>query len=243
MRQVILDTETTGFKPEEGHRIVEFAALEMVDRVLTGKVCHIYINPERTIGEEVIKIHGITNEKVKHEKTFSGVAQQIKEFMQDSELIIHNAKFDLSFLNFQFKQLGDEVNFPNVANYTIATIDTLQLAKQKFPNSKNSLDALCDRFNINRTHRSYHGALIDCHLLAQVYLHLTKEQYQLIHEPKAKNKHSNTSPVFEEISVDMSKSKVYKASEEQREQHKKYLEILNKASHGSSDWYNNEQNK
>ncbi|HMT02745.1 MAG TPA: DNA polymerase III subunit epsilon, partial [Burkholderiales bacterium] len=155
MRQLILDTETTGLYPEKGHRIIEFAALEMIDRKLTGNYLQLYINPEREIDADATKIHGIKNEDVIDKPVFAELVEQIIEYIKDAELIIHNAKFDLSFMDYQFK-LHD---YQPTQNYVKNIIDTLNMARQKFPGGKNSLDALCDKFNIDRSKRDYHGAL------------------------------------------------------------------------------------
>ena len=178
MRQLILDTETTGFDVANGHKIIEFAALEMVDRRLTGNYLHLYINPLRDIPLEASKIHGITIDKLVDKPSFENVALQIIDFIRDSELIIHNAKFDLSFLDYEFRLC----NYQNTSSYVVNIIDTLQLARNKYPGAKNSLDALCDRFKLNRDNRQYHGALIDCNLLSDVFLHLTKHQYTLLED-------------------------------------------------------------
>lgn len=176
MRQLILDTETTGLDPEQGHRIIEFAALEMINRKLTGNYLHLYINPEREIEETASRIHGITNSDVQDKPTFSQVAKEIVEFITGSQLIIHNAKFDVGFMDFQFKQ--EKLKITN--QYVDGIIDTLIIARRKFSGSKNTLDALCDRFKVDRSARKYHGALVDCELLAEVYLNLTREQISLL---------------------------------------------------------------
>jgi len=175
MRQLILDTETTGLDPKQGHRIIEFAALEMVNRKLTGNHLHLYINPEREIELAASQIHGIYNKDVAHQPTFSQVVQKIIDYIRGSELIIHNAKFDIGFLDFQFNSLGLGVTDDYIEN----VVDTLTIARRKYPGGKNNLDSLCDRFNVNRENRNYHGALIDCQLLSEVYLNLTREQISL----------------------------------------------------------------
>ncbi len=182
-RQLIIDTETTGLDPKRGERIIEFAALEMVDRKLTGNSLHLYINPEKIISNEASKIHGIYNKDVINAPKFIDIVAQIIEFITDAELIIHNAKFDISFLDYQFIEHG----YQPVQNYVKNVIDTLTIARQKYPGTKNSLDALCDRFNVDRSNRDYHGALIDCQLLSHVYLNLTIEQISLLPEKKTIN--------------------------------------------------------
>jgi len=176
MRQLILDTETTGLDPNQGHRVIELAMLEMVDRTLTGNKLHLYFNPQRDIPDEATAVHGISLNDLKDAPIFEEKIDEILEFIKDAELIIHNAKFDLKFLNHHLQA----ANYKCVEEYSSNVIDSLTIARRKFIGAKNNLDALCDRFKVNRSNRDYHGALIDCELLAQVYLHLTKEQIQLI---------------------------------------------------------------
>ena len=233
IRQLVLDTETTGFKPEEGHRVIEFAALEMIDRKLTGNKLHLYINPERLIDPGAMRVHGITDEQVADKPTFAEVAPQILDFIADSELIIHNAKFDMGFLNHHFSQLKDTK--PADA-YIRGVIDTLTMARQKFPGGKNSLDALCDRFKVNRSHRDFHGALIDCRLLADVYLALTREQISMLESDisgMTKEKYKFTRLDTTHLNLPI----IHPTSEENK-LHMDYLHELDKLSHGHSLWYN-----
>lgn len=230
MRQLILDTETTGLDPLNGHKIIEFAALELVDRKLTGNKLHLYINPERSIDEGAVKIHGITDEQVKNERTFALVAREIIDFISGSELIIHNAKFDLGFLDYQLQELGHG----KTSDYISGVVDTLIVARQKFPGGKNSLDALCDRFSINRGHRDYHGALIDCRLLFDVYIALTREQISLLADEKTEDLKIK----FEQLDVTGLSLKIIHASGTELEQHNRYLEALDKVSKGKSLWFN-----
>ncbi|MEN9946400.1 MAG: polymerase subunit epsilon, partial [Pseudomonadota bacterium] len=171
-RQLLLDTETTGFKPSEGHRIIEFAAVEMINNKLTGKSLHLYFNPERNIPFEATKVHGITIQQVQNKPVFSQCVNQILQFINGAELIIHNAKFDVEFLDHHFLACGKNITLDYVSKIT----DSLQIARNKFPGAKNSLDALCDRFNVDRSHRGYHSALLDCELLAKVYLKLLSNE-------------------------------------------------------------------
>ena len=175
MRQLILDTETTGLDPKSGHKIIEFAALEMIDRKLTGDYLHLYINPQREIDIGASRVHGIYTNDVKDKPNFKEVINEILAYIKDAELIIHNAKFDIGFLDYQFSELNRGI----ASDYTTNVIDTLSIARKKFPGAKNNLDALCDRFRIDRADRGFHGALIDCRLLSDIYLHLTREQIVL----------------------------------------------------------------
>lgn len=232
MRQLILDTETTGLEVSKGHRIIEFAALEMINRKLTGNYLHLYIDPERDIDEGATRVHGIKNSDVAGKPVFSKVVKQISEYIKDADLIIHNAKFDLSFLNYQFNL----ENYSLVDSYIKEVIDTLVLARQKFPGAKNNLDALCDRFKISRENRSYHGALIDCHLLADVYLALTREQISLLAEEE--NKARAESNKFERLDVSGLNLKIIHPSLEEGQKHDEYLKVLDKVSNGKSAWFN-----
>ena len=166
MREIVLDTETTGLKPEEGHRIIEIGALEMINHVPTGKTLHLYINPERDIEADAIAIHGITNERVANEPVFADIADQFLEFIGDAKMVIHNARFDMGFINAELERLGRPPLPLDQA------IDTLDMARRRFPGGQASLDALCRKFNIDNSHRELHGAMIDTDLLAYVYIEL-----------------------------------------------------------------------
>ncbi len=167
MREIVLDTETTGFDPFAGDRIVEIGAVELDNHIPTGRTCQIYINPERNIPEEVIAVHGITNEFVKDKPVFSQCYMEFIDLIgDDSKLVIHNAEFDMKFLNWELENVGHKpLSWDRV-------IDTLKIAREKFPGSPANLDALCRRFQIDNTERTYHGALLDSELLAEVYLEL-----------------------------------------------------------------------
>lgn len=166
MREIIIDTETTGLKPADGHRIIEIGGLEMVNHVPTGNTYHVYINPERDIEPTAMAVHGITDEQVASAPKFAEVVDGFLEFIQDSPLVIHNAPFDMGFLNAEFARC-DKPELPNDR-----AIDTLAMARRKFPGGQASLDALCRKFNIDNTHRSLHGAMVDADLLADVYIEL-----------------------------------------------------------------------
>lgn len=218
MRQLILDTETTGLDPERGHKIIEFAALEMIDRKLTGNYLHLYINPEREIEEEASRIHGITNADVQDKPTFAMVVKDIIDFIKDSQLIIHNAKFDIGFMDFQFRQ----ENFGITNEYVSGVIDTLAIARRKYSGSKNTLDALCDRFKVDRSSRKYHGALVDCELLAEVYLHLTREQISLLDSDEQTSGNGITRYKLDRVS-NGAPLKIIKASPLELQNHEQYL--------------------
>ncbi len=166
MREIVLDTETTGLSPAEGHRIIEIGALEMINHVPTGQTFHIYINPERDIDPDAMAVHGITNERVANERVFADIAEDFLNFIQDDPLVIHNAPFDMGFINAELEKCGRQALPKDRA------IDTLVMARKKFPGGQASLDALCRKFGIDNTHRELHGAMIDTDLLADVYIEL-----------------------------------------------------------------------
>ena len=173
-RQIILDTETTGLYADGGDRLVEFAGLEMVNRQMTDKNLHLYVHPERDMPEEAARVHGLTIEVLegKNAPPFAEVGRQIADFLRGAELIIHNAKFDVGFLNMEFRRMG----LPTVEELGCTVTDTLAMAREMFPGQKASLDALCNRFSVDRSKRVLHGALIDCELLGEVYLAMTRRQ-------------------------------------------------------------------
>lgn len=165
-REIVLDTETTGMDPEEGDRIIEIGCVELVNHLPSGKTLQLYINPERDIPPEATAVHGITNEFVKDKPIFSQVYGEFVDFIKGARLIIHNAEFDMKFINWELRQVGHEPIGPGYV------VDTLAMARKAFPGAPANLDALCRRFNIDNTERSYHGALLDSELLAEVYLEL-----------------------------------------------------------------------
>ena len=176
MRQIILDTETTGLEPASGHRIIEIGCIEMKDRRKTERVLHYYINPEREIEQEAVEIHGITEQQLEGEPVFEDVADRLIDFIRDSEVIIHNAPFDMAFINAELSRLGDD--WGRLEDYCSVT-DTLEMARELHPGQRNSLDALCQRYGIDNSHRSLHGALLDAEILLDVFLAMTGGQSSL----------------------------------------------------------------
>ena len=173
MLEVILDTETTGISTTEKHRIVEIGCIELDNQIPTKKIFHEYLNPQRSVSEDAYKVHGYSDKFLSDKKTFSEIAENFLNFLKNKKIIIHNAPFDLSFLNYEFKLIDRKgIDTQNV-------IDTLEIARQKYPGSQNSLDALCKRFNIDNSRRKKHNALIDCQLLKEVYINLVDQK-----EPK-----------------------------------------------------------
>jgi DNA polymerase-3 subunit epsilon len=181
MRQIILDTETTGIDPRDGHRLIEIGAVEMVNRRLTGKRYHQYINPEREIEAEAVAIHGITDEQVAGEPVFADIAGDFWAFIEGAELVIHNAPFDVGFMDHEFQRLASQPGAPRLGPVAAhcRILDTLKLARDKHPGQRNSLDALCKRYAIDNSHRVLHGALLDAEILADVYLAMTGGQTAL----------------------------------------------------------------
>lgn len=175
-RQIFLDTETTGLSPESGDRIIEIGCVEMINRRLTGRHLHHYFNPERPNHEDAVKVHGLTDEFLADKPLFASLADEIIDYCRGAEIIIHNASFDIGFLNAELRRLGKGVFTDHVAEVT----DTLVMAREMFPGKSNSLDALCKRLEVDNTHRTLHGALMDAELLAEVYINLTRGQDALL---------------------------------------------------------------
>lgn len=176
MRQIILDTETTGLDHRQGHRIVEIAAVELSNRQLTTQHFHYYLNPERDSDEGALQVHGLTTEFLRNKPKFNEISKEFLNFIADSELVIHNAPFDVGFLNHELNL----INLKTLDKYCLSIIDTLKLAKELHPGKRNNLDALCDRYNIDNSKRTLHGALLDAELLAEVYLAMTRGQESLL---------------------------------------------------------------
>ena len=175
MRQIVLDTETTGLNPRTGDRVIEVGCVELVNRMLTGNNFHVYINPERDSEEGALAVHGLTTEFLSDKPRFHEIAEDLRAYIQGAEVIIHNAPFDLGFLNHEFARLG----LPTFTEHCSSVIDTLVNAKEMRPGKRNSLDALCDHYGVSNAHRKLHGALLDAELLADVYLSMTRGQNSL----------------------------------------------------------------
>jgi DNA polymerase-3 subunit epsilon len=178
MRYIVLDTETTGLETSQGHRIIEIGCVEVIDRTITGKTYHQYINPEREIDEGAIEVHGITNEFLSDKPKFQDIVTDFIKFINGSELIIHNARFDVGFINYELSKLKSEKRNTTVED-GCTVLDTLALARKMHPGQKNNLDALCKRYDVNNSERDLHGALLDAEILADVYLAMTGGQVKL----------------------------------------------------------------
>lgn len=221
MRQVVLDTETTGIDPQQGHRIIEIGCVEMVDRALTGRHFHVYINPEREVEDSAIEVHGITNEFLADKPLFREVAEDFVAFVRGAELIIHNAPFDLGFLNHELRLMDPEAE--PVESYC-GVIDTLQLARKKHPGQKNNLDVLCRRYGIDNSHRDLHGALLDAEILADVYLLMSGGQTALSLETGEAGA-TEASPI-RRLAPDRPRLPVVEASADEVAAHERFLEWM-----------------
>jgi len=233
MRQVFLDTETTGLFAEQGDRVIEIGCVELLNRKLTGNKLHLYVNPERDSHEEALKVHGISNEFLRDKPKFAHVADELLAFIQDAELIIHNAPFDIGFLNRELSLLAK----PPLHTYVSAVIDTLLMAKEMFPGKRNSLDALCARLEVDNSGRQLHGALLDAELLAEVYINMTRGQDALLIDSS-----SDTSAQAAGSRVDFSTLvlTVLAANEQELQAHAKVLVEIDKASAGKTVWARSE---
>ena len=229
MRQIILDTETTGLEPELGHRIVEVAGVEMVNRRFTGNNFHRYFNPERDSDPAALEVHGLTTEFLGDKPKFRDVAAELVEFVKGAELIIHNAPFDVAFLN---KELS-LADLKPVTDYCAGVVDTLRLARELHPGKRNNLDALCERYQIDNSNRTVHGAQIDARLLAEIYLSMTRGQESLVMEAEPA---AQASSAAIEVAYDKLDLVVVKATKEELAAHSKLLDGIDKAAGGASLW-------
>ncbi|MFW0094386.1 MAG: DNA polymerase III subunit epsilon [Coxiella endosymbiont of Haemaphysalis qinghaiensis] len=222
MRQIILDTETTGLLPKEGHRIIEIGCLEMIDRRLTDQYLHFYINPCRSIERDAVDIHGITESFLADKPSFNDIADGLIAFLKGAELIIHNAPFDVAFLNHELEVTGKA--FKMISDYC-PILDTLVIARQKHPGQHNNLDALCRRYHVDNSNRQYHGALLDAEFLAQIYLLMTGGQRKLFEQKDPAT--VMQSPQIRRLERDDRKSlRVIEANEEEKIAHRAFLEFL-----------------
>ena len=228
MRQVILDTETTGLDPSDGHRVIEIGCIEMVNRRLTDRTFHVYINPEREIEPEAIEVHGITNEFLRDKANFAGVAEEFIDFIRGAELIAHNASFDLNFLEAELKRIPDAPSIFDLIHGGVA-IDTLAMAREKRPGKRNSLDALCRDYKVDASERTLHGALLDAELLTQVYLAMTREQSRMFAGSANQQEGSRLEPVKKLLGLDRQPIVLMPTSSE-LENHDAFLAKIREAS-------------
>ncbi len=229
MRQIVLDTETTGLDPGKGHRIIELAAIELCNRKVSDRRFHRYLNPEREIDAGAAEVHGLTLERLQDEPKFAEIAPALLEFISGAELIIHNAPFDVGFLNKELELTG----LPRLDNYCASVIDTLKLAKELHPGKKNNLNALCDRYQIDNSHRTLHGALLDTELLAEVYLSMTRGQKSLLDDGSSEQEEELTTVFADLPRLEL---RVLPANDDELAQHAQQLADIDTASKGACMW-------
>lgn len=229
MRQIVLDTETTGLSAENGDRIIEIGCVELLNRKLTGNNLHFYVNPERDSHEDALKVHGISNEFLRDKPKFAHIADELLDYLRDAELIIHNAPFDIGFLNKELSLLGRS----KITDLLAGVIDSLVMAKEMFPGKRNGLDALCDRLGVDNSGRTLHGALLDAELLADVYINMTRGQDALLIEAG-----DTTTEGEESVQIDLSRFElpVLRANEQEAQAHEVALADLDKACKGKTLW-------
>jgi DNA polymerase-3 subunit epsilon len=229
MRQIFLDTETTGLSPESGDRVIEIGCVEMLNRRLSGRNLHFYLNPERPNSEDAVKVHGLTDEFLADKPLFAAVADEFLDYVSGAEIIIHNAAFDLGFLNEELKRIAR----PKFTDFVAQVTDSLTMAREMFPGKSNSLDALCRRLEVDNANRALHGALLDAGLLAEVYINMTRGQNSLVIDAV-----EASSGEFAVAIIDFSSFQlpVIAANEDEIAAHGKLLAELDKASGGKTVW-------
>jgi len=233
MRQIVLDTETTGLNARAGDRVIEIGCVELMNRRLTGNNFHYYINPERDSEEGALAVHGLTTEFLSDKPKFAEIADEFRDYIAGAEVIIHNAPFDVGFLDEEFKRL----NLPSFGDHVLNIIDSLAEAKNLHPGKRNSLDALCDRYGISNAHRTLHGALLDAELLAEVYLAMTRGQNSLTIDLAAPAETSGTQIVEEAAIAEVI---VLQADAEELDEHEATLAGLDKEVKGQCLWHQSE---
>jgi len=229
MRQIVLDTETTGLSPEAGDRIIEIGCVELINRKLTGNNFHFYLNPDRAIHEDAMKVHGISNEFLNDKPRFENIVDEFLTYVGGAQIIIHNAPFDVGFLNAELRLLEKKP----FKDYVLGVLDTLAMAKELYPGKRNSLDALCERLGVSNTARTLHGGLLDAELLADVYVNLTRGQNALLIDAEPNSEIHQTS-----LSIDYSKFvlPVIQPNVEELLAHEEVLSQIDKTSEGKTLW-------
>jgi DNA polymerase-3 subunit epsilon len=230
MRQIVLDTETTGLEVERDHRIIEIGCVEIFNRRVTGRTYHQYLNPERDIEAGAEAVHGLTRERLSKEPTIAQVHAELLEFIRDAELIIHNAPFDVAFLNFELSRLERPDRIADVCR----VLDTLALARQMHPGQRNNLDALCKRYSVDNSHRDFHGALLDARILAEVYLAMTGGQATLVLSAESDGAHARERSARRAAGA--RRIPVVIADAGELAAHEQLLLLLDKASQGATVW-------
>lgn len=233
MRYIFLDTETTGLDPSTGHRIVEIGGVELVDRRLTRRKFHTYLNPDRAIDEGAQAVHGLSVEFLADHPRFPERCEEFLDFVRGAHILIHNAPFDVRFLDAELKRMG----LPPFSTHCASVIDTLMQARELHPGKRNSLDALCDRYGISNKHRTLHGALLDSELLAEVWLAMTRGQNSLVMEPEGEAGESDgAGGLLEPVALDISALAAVTVSDDEEAAHEAYLAGLDKDSGGPCVW-------
>jgi len=234
MRQVVLDTETTGLEHSQGHRIIEIGGVELVDRKLTGRHYHQYINPQREIDAGAMEVHGISNESLLDKPVFSAIAEDFLEFVTGAELVIHNAPFDIGFLDSEYRLLA--ASKPKKMGDYCSVVDTLTMARKMHPGQRNNLDALCQRYGVDNSQRDLHGALLDAEILADVYLLMTGGQTNLLLAGEDNKGDGSAANEVRRLSAARPPLTIITATGEELEQHQKRLDAIDKASGGQLVW-------
>jgi DNA polymerase-3 subunit epsilon len=229
MRQIFLDTETTGLSADNGDRVIEIGCVELFNRKLTGNNKHFYLNAGRDSHEEALKVHGITTEFLKDKPKFSAIADELLDYLQDAEIVIHNAAFDVGFLNKELSLLGR----PPFKDYVDSVTDTLAMAKEMYPGKRNSLDALCSRLGVDNSGRTLHGALLDAELLADVYINLTRGQDALLIDMGTEDADG---PKIVPVTLSVFTLPVLTANDQEVAAHEDILKQIDKSSGGKTTW-------
>jgi DNA polymerase-3 subunit epsilon len=232
MRQVVLDTETTGLEVEQQHRVIEIGCVELFNRRLTGRTFHQYLNPQRDIDEGAQQVHGLTRERLAKEPTFAQVHPEFLEFIRDAELIIHNAPFDVAFLNAELAR----IELAHKISDLCRVLDSLALARQMHPGQRNNLDALCKRYSVDNSRRDYHGALLDARILAEVYLAMTGGQANLTLSAESDTARSRARQAAPARDATAPRIIVIRPNESEMAAHEYVLALLDKASSGKTVW-------
>lgn len=230
MRQIFLDTETTGLNANDGDRVIEIGCVELLNRKLTGNNLHFYLNPDRESHEDALRVHGITSEFLKDKPRFDAVVEELLQYLQGAEIIIHNAAFDIGFLDAELKRCAR----PALRTHVSSVVDTLAMAKELFPGKRNSLDALCSRLGVDNSGRTLHGALLDAELLADVYIHLTRGQDALLMDTSTQDEKAGR--VLERVDLSTFELPVLAANEQELASHEQVLGEIDKASGGKTQW-------
>jgi len=233
MRQIVLDTETTGLEPEQGHRIIEIGCVELIDRRLTGNNFHQYLQPERKIDVGAIEVHGITNEFLADKPRFENISEDLIAYLKGADLVIHNAPFDVGFLDAEFSRLDNVLKIDEICTVT----DTLVMARKKHPGQRNSLDALCSRYDVSNAGREKHGALLDAEILTDVYLAMTGGQKNLLLDAESETEDGEVVVLeIKRLPKDREALTVIKADAEELTHHQQYIESLSKKSGRDVVW-------